>query len=505
MADRTRQLIMLRLSRLFFPSRASTQAWMMLTFALFVGIAVAGTGLYAFFGLRGEIRAGAETALRERAARAADQLAAAQSVVAQRQAAEAIARLTGTEVAVVDAASGDVRWSNGAAGKREIGAQPEIAAALAGGSGFAAREVAGEDHPTLYAAFYRPEAAAGPVVVRMGEPAGPAYGLVRKALATLAIGMTLALAFALLAAWIASEKVVGPLRSISESARRINAGDLDSEISVRTRATEIQDLARSLNQMAARFRSDIGELQRMQQVQNEFIGNVSHEVKNPIFAVSGYLEALGGDTLSPELRQRYAAKGLHNLQRLNNLFSDLIEIAKLEYREDLIRPTRFDLQELLEEVAETIQPKAEKKGIELVVENPPLEVVGDRARIRQVLTNLIDNSVAYSQSPTVRCRFRRRLGKARVEVVDTGKGIPQEHLDRIFERFYRVDTARSRKEGGTGLGLSIVKQILQAHGEAIHAESTVGRGTRFWFELPLADGERAGEEKAPDLGAVDAV
>ena len=500
MADRTRQLILLRLSRLFFPSRASTQAWMMLTFALFVGLAVAGTGLYAFFGLRGQIRAGAEEALMERAARAADQIAAAPNRAQQQRAAEDVARLTGAEVTVIDAATGRARWTNTATAP-DVQAQAELAAALANGSGFASRET-GDADPTLYAAFRRAEAPAGGVIVRLGEPAGPAYGLVRKALATLAVGMTLALAFALLAAWVASEKVVGPLRSISESARRINDGDLDSEIRVRTRATEIQDLARSLNQMAARFRSDIGELQRMQQVQNEFIGNVSHEVKNPIFAVSGYLEALGGDSLSPELRQRYAAKGLHNLQRLNNLFSDLIEIAKLEYREDLIRPSRFDLQELLTDVAETIQPKAEKKGIELIVENPPLEVVGDRARIRQVLTNLIDNSVAYSQSPTVRCRFRRRLGKARIEVVDTGKGIPQDHLDRIFERFYRVDTARSRKEGGTGLGLSIVKQILQAHGETIHAESTVGRGTRFWFELPLADAGETREDVPADLGVV---
>ena len=502
MPGRTRQLLLLRLSRLFFPSRASTQAWMMLTFALFVGLAVAGTGLYAFFGLRGEIRAGAEEALMERAARAADQIAAAPSVAAQRKAAEAIAQLTGTEVTVIDAATGALRWTSSADPDPSVKSadQPEVVSALGSGSGFDSRDTGGP-YPVLFAAFQRPSAA-GPIVVQMGEMAGPAYGLVRKALTTLAVGMTLALLFALLAAWIASEKVVGPLRAISESARRINAGDLDSEITVRTRATEIQDLARSLNQMAARFRSDIGELQRMQQVQNEFIGNVSHEVKNPIFAVSGYIEALGGDKLTPELRERYAAKGLHNLQRLNNLFSDLIEIAKLEYREDLIRPSRFDLQELLEDVAETIQPKAEKKGIELIVENPPLEVVGDRARIRQVLTNLIDNSVAYSQSPTVRCRFRRRLGKARIEVVDTGKGIPQEHLDRIFERFYRVDTARSRKEGGTGLGLSIVKQILQAHGEGIHAESTVGRGTRFWFELPLADAESVAEERPADLGLV---
>jgi signal transduction histidine kinase len=223
-------------------------------------------------------------------------------------------------------------------------------------------------------------------------------------------------------------------------------------------------------------------------VQNEFIGNVSHEVKNPIFAVGGYIEALASPDLTDEQRQKYATKGLTNLQRLNSLFSDLIEIAKLEYRADLIHAEAFDLQELVEEVAEMLEPKAETKGLRLSYENRPIEVFADRSRIRQVLTNLIDNAIAYTDSGTVRCRMRQHRDKARIEVVDTGRGITEEHLDRIFERFYRVDAARSRAQGGTGLGLAIVKQILQAHGETIHVESTAGRGTRFWFELSLSEG-----------------
>src|SRR5690606_8080853 len=159
---------------------------------------------------------------------------------------------------------------------------------------------------------------------------------VERMQATLIIGMALALVLALIGAWIAAQQVTGPLRAISKSARRIadlrsaDEGDLSSEIHVRTRAAEIQDLAKSLNSMAERFQQDIYELQRVARVQNEFIGNVSHEVKNPIFAVGGYLEALATDDLTPEQRQKYVTKGLTNLQRLNNLFSDLIEIAKLE-------------------------------------------------------------------------------------------------------------------------------------------------------------------------------
>src|SRR5690606_37939314 len=285
--------------------------------------------------------------------------------------------------------------------------------------------------------------------------------------------------------------VTTPLQAILNSARRIAEGDFDQKIKVDSRAAEFQELAMSLNRMSDSFRRQISELQRLTQLQNEFIGNVGHEVRNPIFAVSGYLEALGTPTLTPEMRKRYAEKGLQNLNRLQNLFNDRIEIARLEYRDDLIKPAVFDLQDLLEEVVEMLRAKADAKGLRMEVENPHVFVRADRNRIRQVLTNLLDNAIAYTDEGTVRCRFRRHMDKVRIDVVDTGRGIPEEHLDRIFERFYRVDPDRSRKSGGTGLGLSIVHQILHAHGEPIHVESTFGRGTRFWFELPYAEVKEA--------------
>jgi signal transduction histidine kinase len=298
--------------------------------------------------------------------------------------------------------------------------------------------------------------------------------------------MIMALIMALFGSWIAAGKVTQPMQAISRIARNISDGNFQEPIEVETNAAEIQDMAKSLNRMSESFREKIEELERLTRIQTEFIGNVSHEVRNPIFAVGGYLEALSMASLSDDQRKRYAEKALLNLQRLNNLFNDLIEIARLEYREDLIKPSEFDLQELLEEVAEMLQPKAAAKNLQLELQNPPLKVNADRNRIRQVLTNLIENAINYSDTGTVRCRFRRRIDKVRVEVVDNGRGIPSEHLDRIFERFHRVDPDRSRKSGGTGLGLSIVKQIVQAHGEQVKVESTLGRGTRFWFELPYA-------------------
>ena len=460
---------------------------MMLTFAMFVGLAVVGVGLYSFLVLRGQVRDAARETLRDQAERFVVQLEAEPDRSSMLALGQQVAQLTDVDVTVATNDEVLGMWGIPASEAEGFFEVEEVAEALTAqdNAGFAEREGPdGED--LLYVAVHRPQTG---LIVRLGEPRPELVEAIQTVQAVLAVGMALALLTALVGAWLAARQVTRPLTAITRSAQKINEGDLDGRIVVKTRAAEFQDLARSLNHMAGRFRADIHELQRMHRVQNEFIGNVSHEVKNPIFAVFGYLEALGSDSLPSEQRKKYSQKGLANLQRLNSLFSDLIEIAKLEYREDLIRPTTFDLQGLIEEIGEMLDPKAEAKGLELTYENPALQVVADRNRIRQVLTNLIDNAIAYSDAGSVRCRMRRHLDKARVEVVDTGRGIPEDHLDRIFERFYRVDTARSRKEGGTGLGLAIVKQILEAHGETIHVDSTKGRGTRFWFDLPLANPE----------------
>ncbi|NNE34002.1 MAG: HAMP domain-containing histidine kinase, partial [Rhodothermales bacterium] len=231
----------------------------------------------------------------------------------------------------------------------------------------------------------------------------------------------------------------------------------------------------------------ITELERMTQVQNEFIGNVSHEVRNPIFAVGGYLEALATTNLTDDQRKRYAEKALSNLQRLSTLFNDLIEIARLGYREDLLQREMFSLTDLVDDVAETVRPTAEEKGLQLIADNPDMIVVADRNRIRQVIINLAENAVAYCDEGSVDIVLEKAGKKASCTIRDTGRGMDTEHLERIFDRFYRVDPDRSRKSGGTGLGLSIVKQIVQAHGEQIRVSSSKGEGTEFTFELPMVE------------------
>lgn len=472
------------LTNLVFPRRASTQTWMILTFALFVGLAVLVVGLYVAVILRGETHDATRQMLYRQTERIAIQLEDADGEQEMEQVARAISRLTDLRLTVArgDSLLWDLRESrvltNGSVMSRE-----EMAASELNPVRFVERTYPSGEL-MLFVALYRPSSG---LVVRVGQPEPPLFALVQRMQIALIAAMFMALLLALLGSWVASHQVTTPLRAIRNSARRIAEGDFGGKIRVESRAAEFQELAMSLNRMSDSFRRQIDELQRLTQLQNEFIGNVGHEVRNPIFAVSGYLEALGSGTLSPEMRKRYAEKGLTNLHRLQNLFNDLIEIARLEYREDLIKPNVFDLQALLEEVTDMLRRKADHKGLRLEIENPHLFVDADRNRIRQVLTNLIDNAIAYTDGGTVRCRFRRRLDKVRVEIIDTGRGIPEEHLERIFERFYRVDPDRSRRSGGTGLGLSIVHQILHAHGEQIHVESTVSRGTRFWFEVPFAD------------------
>jgi len=452
---------------------------MFLTFALFVGTAVVGVGLYVFLILRTQIEDAKQHTLVDQATRIA--LRIEDAGPDRKQVIADISRLTGLNIMVTARGPMPADGLPTLSPDQQALMQRPAVQALTADQAYVKQEHNASGEPIVFVAIFRPEAG---LIIGIEQPEPELFAVARNMLVTLVLGMIMALLMALVGSWVASDRVTKPLITIRKSAQHVTEGKLDAIIRVDTRSSEIQDLARNVARMSENFREKINELERLTRLQSEFIGNVSHEVRNPIFAISGYLEALGSPNLGDAMRKRYAEKGLLNLQRLSNLFNDLIEIARLEYREDLIKTRVFDLAELVDEVAEMLRPKADEKGLTLVVTNPPVKVRADRNRIRQVFVNLIDNAIAYSDEGTIRCRFRRRLNKIRVEVVDTGRGIGEEHLERIFERFYRVDPDRSRRSGGTGLGLSIVKQILQAHHEAIHIESILGRGTRFWFELP---------------------
>ena len=467
---------------LLLPRRASTQTWMVLTFAFFVGTAVVGVGLYVMLVLRGEMRTAMHQTLRNQAERIAVQVEQADPA-RRRDIVENLTELTDLRVALVtpDTSYQETSRTSAPAFSPDSLAEPSVLGRVENGTARFSRHTSEDGETVFVAALYRPDA---DLIVQVAQLAPPLYHLVQRSQLVLVLGMVLAFILALIGSFVAAYRVTTPLHRIRETARRVADGQFAGKIRIDSRAAEFQDLADSLNRAGEAIREKIDELERLTRLQSEFIGNVSHEVRNPIFAISGYLEALGTPGLGDDQRKNYAEKALTNLNRLQNLVNDLIDIARLEYREDLINRSVFDLKDLVSEVAEMLRPKAEEKELDLQADVPRFFVNADRSRIRQVLVNLIENAIAYTESGTVRCRVQRRADKVRIQVVDTGQGIDEDHLERIFDRFYRVDEDRARDSGGTGLGLSIVQQIIHAHDEDIHVESTKGRGTRFWFELP---------------------
>lgn len=459
---------------------------MVSTFTLFVGTAVVLVALYVFLVFKSDVDNAMERTLQNQAERVAMQMEATGTLVEREAALTHLQGMTewSVTVATPDTMIGSAPFDPAPVRDAERFFDPGALNQMSAPTIRYQNRMNTSEPRVFYATLYQPDAN---LVIQVGQPSSPLYSLLERSQIIILSGMILALILTVIGSWIAASKITTPLKRIRNTAQRVSRGETTSRIRIDSRAAEFQDLAESLNRASDSFREKINDLERMARLQSEFIGNVSHEVRNPIFAISGYLEALGTSRLSKEQRTRYSEKALNNLQRLQNLFNDLIEIARLEYREDLIDRRVFNLKDLVDEVVEMLRPKAAKKGLELEVDIPSFEVNADRSRIRQVLLNLIENAIAYTDEGTVRCRISRRLNKVRIEVVDTGKGIPEDHLERIFERFYRVDPDRSRESGGTGLGLSIVKQILQAHGEPIQVESTEGRGTRFQFELPHAE------------------
>jgi two-component system phosphate regulon sensor histidine kinase PhoR len=240
--------------------------------------------------------------------------------------------------------------------------------------------------------------------------------------------------------------------------------------------------------MAGKLGDDIGRLKKLERIRSEFLGNVSHELRTPIFSLQGFLETLlDGAIDDPAVNREFLEKAHRHAQRLNLLLNDLIEISRIESGEMQMSFRYFAIREFLERMLEEMRPQADQKGVALtLVPGAPAgeQVFGDRDRLKQVIVNLIDNAIKYTNpGGTIALSAEADGDRCTVRVSDTGIGIPEEHHSRIFERFYRVDRDRSRDVGGTGLGLAIVKHIIEAHGGAIAVASTPGKGSVFSFTL----------------------
>ena len=253
--------------------------------------------------------------------------------------------------------------------------------------------------------------------------------------------------------------------------------------------TDMGTLTREIDKYAKNKKFEIENLKIREEYRKEFIGNVSHELKTPLFTVQSYLlTLLEGGVEDEKIRKKYLARATKGVERLTYIIKDLDMITKLEVGVLSLEKENFDMVKVVQNVFDLFEMKAAKKHITLTfdMEYPePIMVYADKERIQQVLTNLVVNSIKYGREKgTTEISIENLIkNKAIIRVTDNGEGIAKENLQRLFERFYRVDKSGSRKEGGSGLGLSIVKHIIEAHEEKIYIESELGVGSEFSFTL----------------------
>jgi two-component system phosphate regulon sensor histidine kinase PhoR len=282
--------------------------------------------------------------------------------------------------------------------------------------------------------------------------------------------------------------IVAKIKIIYKLIHNLKLGkDLKDAIGDHVSSDPINDVEIEVKEWAREKKTEIEELRKQEQFRRDFLSNVSHEFKTPLFAIQGYIEALQDDMDDPVLIKQFLDKAAKNVDRLSYLVKDLDEISKLESGEIPINYAKFRINELIKEVIESLEIKAKQHKIKLEFKDKYDEsnmVNADREKIRQVLVNLIDNSFKYGkEGGNTSIRLYNLHDQVLVEVTDDGIGIEEKYLPRLFERFFRTDSSRSRQIGGSGLGLAIVKHIIESHQQTINVRSTEGIGSTFGFTL----------------------
>jgi heavy metal sensor kinase len=306
---------------------------------------------------------------------------------------------------------------------------------------------------------------------------------VRKGLIAFRSNMLIAIPIMLLlgtlGGWILARRSLSPIGYIASKARHITNKNLNERLVPRGTDDEMDDLIRTINDMIARLEDSFKRMA-------EFTADTSHELKTPICALRGEAEVLLSKSRSAEEYQEGLVHFVERFDELNRMINDLILLSKSDTGELELKlaPLRLDL--LIKEMGHLFQVLAEQKGISLEINAAKdITVIGDKMRLQQLFTNLIDNAIKYTREGSIRITVEKKEDDARVQVTDTGIGIPREEQEKIFKRFYRVDKSRSRETGGVGLGLSIAEWIVQAHKGRIEVESELNWGSTFTVYLPM--------------------
>jgi two-component system phosphate regulon sensor histidine kinase PhoR len=254
-------------------------------------------------------------------------------------------------------------------------------------------------------------------------------------------------------------------------------------------AKSIEDVNADVEKWAEQQKAVIDDLKNNERYRREFLQNLSHEIKTPIFAIQGYIDTLlNGALQNPDVSKKFLENTSRNVSRMVDLLNDLDEITRLESGGQVMHKKKFIIQDVIREVFETLHKRALERNIHCSIKKgceQPVEVFGDKEKIFRVLINLVDNAIKYGkpEGHVTAGIYKTDEKHVLIEISDNGMGIAEEHLPRIFERFYRTDVGRSRNAGGSGLGLAICKHIIEAHNQSMHVRSKPDVGTTIGFTL----------------------
>jgi len=385
--------------------------------------------------------------------------------------------------------------------------RPEVMQALKGQTGWQVRRSATLGVQFLYVGVPGPDGEAFRIAVPLEEIQEQGHAIREKILASTAVAFVPAVLLAALAArWISRR-----FAAIKAHSTQLAHGNFRARLPDGGRS-EFGQLARTLNETAAHLQAaaeqlerEHAELERVERTRKDFVINVSHELRTPLASIQGYTETLMDGALNDaEHNMRFLAIIRHNAERLARLTEDLLTLSRIEQKRETLEYKSCSVTTLLQDALDVVQPIAGKKGIRLEAEPGAMDlrVWCDSEAVSQVFSNLLDNAVKYTGEGGRIAVGARPAGRfVELYVRDTGIGIPSEDLPRLFERFYRVDKARSRELGGTGLGLSIVKHLVAAHNGAVRVESSPGLGSVFSFALPADEAALNAKTLNPEFTA----
>ena len=416
-----------------------------------------------------------------------------------REALSRIAQATGARVTWVDA-NGQVLGESDADSARMDNhkGRPEIAAALRGEIGSSLRL-----SPTLGSRLFYVAIPYRGGALRLAVPAAAIEAQVRAIRNDVLLSTALAFLPFVILAGVFARYVSNRLGTIIEFTRQLAEGNFHARLTASSRgelgllATKLNETSEKLAFMLDRLETEHSELEKLENIRKDFVINVSHELRTPLASIQGYTETLlDGAIHDPANNIKFLNIIRQNAERLARLTADLLTLSRVELGQQEFKFASYYVNRLLADNLDGMRPIAQRQGIELVLEraSEDAEVFCDAEAVHQILTNLLDNAIKYTPGAGTVTVGARPLGNAAEPVNsieffvrDSGPGIPAEELPRLFERFYRVDKARSRALGGTGLGLAIVKHLARSQGGEVRVESQVDKGSTFFFTLPVHD------------------